>query len=203
MTDHRSAGTAGTSASNSNCALRYPFDVCFIKLKDERSSSELQDSGSCRSMADSWFWTPRAESKLIAAGALCKWRPASFELFRDVLILMRDTGMRNERELYRIRVEHIDWFRKVIFVPDSKTPSGRREAPISNRIIPVLRARCASSEGWLFPSKRSRAAHLTNIGKLYRAARIKQVCRRSWCFIPADTISGPACCGKPGISPLR
>jgi hypothetical protein len=34
--------------------------------------------------------------------------------------------MRNERELYRIRIENIDWINKFIFVPDSKTPNGRR-----------------------------------------------------------------------------
>lgn len=114
------------------------------------------------------------ESKLIAAAALCNWRPSSFELFRDVLMLMRDTGIRNERELYRIRVEHIDWFKGLIFVPESKTPNGRREVPISNRVIPLLAARCAGrTERWLFPSKRSSAGHLTTVGKLYRAARDK------------------------------
>ena len=114
------------------------------------------------------------ESKLIAAAALCNWRPSSFELFRDVLILMRDTGMRNERELYRIRVDNIDWFRRILLVPDSKTPCGRREVPISNRIIPLLTARCAGrTDGWLFESKRATAGHLTTVGKLYRAARDK------------------------------
>jgi integrase len=77
------------------------------------------------------YWQSEAAKRRDASAALCNWQPASFELFRDVLMLMRDTGMRNERELYRIRVEHIDWFRQVIFVPDSKTPTGRREVPIS------------------------------------------------------------------------
>jgi len=34
---------------------------------------------------------------------------------------MRDTGMRNQRELYRMRIENLDWGNRVIFVPDSKT----------------------------------------------------------------------------------
>jgi hypothetical protein len=34
---------------------------------------------------------------------------AALQLFRDVVILVRDTGMRNEKELYKIRIENIDW----------------------------------------------------------------------------------------------
>jgi hypothetical protein len=33
-------------------------------------------------------------------GLACNWRPRTRDLFRDIVILMRDTGMRNERELF-------------------------------------------------------------------------------------------------------
>jgi hypothetical protein len=46
---------------------------------------------------------------------------------------MRDTGMRNERELFRMRIENLNWESRVIFVPDIKTPEGRRLAPKSQR----------------------------------------------------------------------
>ncbi|MGA3092773.1 MAG: hypothetical protein ABSD75_29605 [Terriglobales bacterium] len=61
-----------------------------------------------------------AEKKLLA-GASCNWRKRSHQLFRDIIILMRDIGMRNERELYRMRIENLDWETRGIFVPDSKT----------------------------------------------------------------------------------
>jgi hypothetical protein len=48
------------------------------------------------------------------------WRKRSLWLFQDIVTLMRDTGMRNERELYRMRIENLDWEGRVIFVPDSK-----------------------------------------------------------------------------------
>src|SRR6266566_8377595 len=32
--------------------------------------------------------------------------------------LMRDTGMRNERELFQMRIENLDWGNRLIFVPD-------------------------------------------------------------------------------------
>jgi integrase len=118
-----------------------------------------------------------AEEKLLAAAdKLVKngdWKPKLKLLFRDIIMLVRDTGMRNERELYRMRIENINWNDKVIFVPDSKTPDGRRLVPMSDRAIAVLRARCNKKrEGWVFPSKRSKkTGHLTTIARRFREAR--------------------------------
>ena len=93
---------------------------------------------------------------------------------RDAIILMRDTGMRNERELYRTRIENIDWNGRVIFVPDSKTPNGRRLVPMTDRVLDLLLVRCGERrEGWLFPSKRSKSGHLTTLAKQFREARKK------------------------------
>jgi hypothetical protein len=50
----------------------------------------------------------------------CNWTPGTFELFRDIIILARDTGMRNQRELYRIRMENLDWNNRIIFVPTAR-----------------------------------------------------------------------------------
>jgi integrase len=67
---------------------------------------------------------------------------------------MRDTGMRNGRELYWMRIENIDWTNRVIFNPDSKTIKGRRFVPLSDRVLEILKARCAGrTEGWVFPSR--------------------------------------------------
>ncbi len=49
--------------------------------------------------------------------------------------------MRNRRELYRIRMENLDWNNRIIFVPDSKTADGRRVIPMSDRVCEVLRSR--------------------------------------------------------------
>jgi integrase len=128
----------------------------------------------------------------------------TFELFRDIVILMRDTGMRNQRELYRMRIENLDWDNRLIFVPDSKTPEGRRLVPMSRRAFELLRARCGTpTEGWVFPSKRSASGHLCSIDHLFREARqqagllkprrldsrrreIRTICRFD-CFDPQTT----------------
>ena len=47
-----------------------------------------------------------AEKRLLAGASACNWRQRTCELFRDIVILMRDTGMRNQRELYRVRIEN-------------------------------------------------------------------------------------------------
>jgi len=121
-----------------------------------------------------WRLDGDAEEKLLAAAKSCGWRRRSFELFRDVIILARDTGMRNRRELYRIRIENLDWKNRTIFVPDSKTPDGRRTIPMSDRVYELLRTRAgAKTAGWLFPSKRSKCGHLTNMENQFRLAREK------------------------------
>jgi len=58
-------------------------------------------------------------------------------MFRDIVILMRETGMRNERELYRVCIENIDWMNKLIFIPDGKTQSGRCNIPMSDRVMAI------------------------------------------------------------------
>ena len=120
-----------------------------------------------------------AERKLLAAAAGCKWRKQTRDLFRDIVLLMRDTGMRNQRELYRMRIENLDWENRVIFVPDSKTPEGRRLVPMSRRVFELLRERCGTrQQGWLFPSARSACGHLRSIDRLFRQARTEAGLRK-------------------------
>jgi len=105
----------------------------------------------------------------------------SLQLFDDVVKLMRDTGMRNRRELYRMRIENIDWQTRSIFLPDSKTPEGRRTVPMSERVFEILRRRSRDAhgaekkEGWVFPARRKNAKlpFLTSIAKHFAEAREK------------------------------
>jgi hypothetical protein len=45
------------------------------------------------------------ETEIVDRSRSCPWKPGMFQLFRDIIILARDTGMRNGRELCRIRTE--------------------------------------------------------------------------------------------------
>jgi integrase len=48
---------------------------------------------------------------------------------------MRDTGMRNERELFRMRIENLDWQNRVIFVPTARLQRSKSSGSVHLRSI--------------------------------------------------------------------
>jgi len=72
-----------------------------------------------------------SEAKLLALGK---------QPMKDVLMIIQDNGMPPE-EVFRIRIEHIDWSRRLIFNPHGKTRASRRYVPISMRLIELLMLR--------------------------------------------------------------
>ena len=161
------------SAANANCALR-TLRRMLHKAEEWKMIGHAPKIKMMKEHGRHLRLDDEAEKKLITGAATCNWRQRTRELFRDIVILMRDTGMRNERELFRMRIENMDWQNRVIFVPDSKTPEGRRLVPMSGRVFEILQSRCAArQEGWVFPSKRSASGHLRSICNLFRKARNK------------------------------
>jgi integrase len=165
------------AASNINCALR-TLRRMFHKAEEWKLLRNAAKIKLLKEYGRNLRLDEVAEEKLLsAANKLTEKGLWSFEknrLFADIVKLVRDTGMRNERELYRMRIENINWDDMVVFVPDSKTPDGRRIIPMSDRAITILRARCGKRrEGWVFPSKRSSCGHLTTMSTPFREARKK------------------------------
>src|SRR6266852_9951394 len=120
------------ASSNANCALRTLRRMLhkaeeWTLIRHAPKLKLMKEYGRSLRLDD------EAEKKLLVGAAACNWRKRSLQLFQDIIILMRDTGMRNERELYRMRIENMDWESRVIFVPDSKTQEGRRRVPMSSR----------------------------------------------------------------------
>jgi site-specific recombinase XerD len=161
------------SAANANCALR-TLRRMLHKAEEWKMIGHAPKIKMLKEHGRHLRLDDEAERKLIAGAWACNWRVRTRELFRDIVILMRDTGMRNERELFKMRIENLDWQNRVIFVPDSKTAEGRRLVPMSGRVFEILQNRCNGTEGgWVFPSKRSASGHLRSICNLFRKARIK------------------------------
>ncbi len=159
------------SAANANCALR-TLRRMLHKAEEWKIIGHAPKITMMKEYGRHLRLDDEAEMKLLEGAHACTWRRPTFELFRDIVILMRDTGMRNQRELYRMRIENLDWQNRVIFVPDSKTAEGRRLVPMSRRVCDLLRARCiAKSEGWVFPSNRAASGHLRSVDRLFREAR--------------------------------
>jgi integrase len=132
------------SAANANCALR-TLRRMLHKAEEWKVIGHAPKIKMMKEHGRHLRLDDEAEKKLIVGASDCKWRPRTRDLFRDIVILMRDTGMRNERELYQMRIENLDWQNRVIFVPDSKTPEGRRLVPMSGRVFETLQYRCATN----------------------------------------------------------
>jgi len=113
-----------------------------------------------------------ARERVIDAYIEAKLLPFCKQPLRDVLMIMRDSGMRNQKEVFIMRWEHVDWANSRYFVYESKSPKGRRFVPISPRVRQALLARYTEQkEGWVFPSKRAACGHLTTVNKQFESAR--------------------------------
>ena len=144
-TDHAEALRFPGSPSNGNNALR-TLRRMLSKAKDWKIIREIPQFKLFKAEGRALRLDDAAEAKLL---------PVAEQPLKDIIVLMRETGMRNARELYRVRIENIDWNNRLIFNPDSKTPRGRRFIPISNRAMEILKNRCGDrKEGWLFLSAR-------------------------------------------------
>jgi len=99
------------------------------------------------------------------------WNHRQYQLMHDVTIMVRDTGMRNRKELLAVRIEDLDFKNGMVFIPDSKTAAGRRYVPMTDRVWELLLARRGErKEGWLFEAS-STSGHLTTVDKKFRQAR--------------------------------
>jgi hypothetical protein len=91
------------SASNGNNALR--------TLRRIYSRAKVPDFALFKEHGRSLRLNDEAERRLSAVAD----QPP-----KDIIVVMRDTGMRNARELYCMQVENVDFEGGTIFTPDSK-----------------------------------------------------------------------------------
>jgi integrase len=83
------------------------------------------------------------------------------------------TSMRR-MEILSIKVEHIDFEKRVIYIPVAK--AGKREQPMTENLSNFLRNYLKSAESdqiWLLPSKRSETGHAMSIEKTFRRVVIR------------------------------
>ena len=177
--DHIASLVVGRSPANTNNALRtlrrmlkkaYEWEmirsVPVVKLVEEHGREELIE--------------PWMEAKLLAVTEIArtptsKHAPKSinygWQPFRDVLLIMLDTGMR-PAEVFRMRWEHVKWERDLIFVPRSKSRKSKRFVGITQRVRAALLVRKTdANEGWVFPSARAKSGHLETVQKQFERAK--------------------------------
>ena len=132
------------SPSNGNNALR-TLRRMLNRAKEDKLIREVPEFALFKERGRSLRLNEEAERRLL---------PVAEQPLKDIIVVMRDTGMRNARELYRMRVENIDFDAGSIIVPDSKTESGTRPVPLSDRVSAILHSRCGGRmEGWVWQSR--------------------------------------------------
>lgn len=133
------------SPSNANNALR-TLRRMFSKAKEGKRVRQIPGFSLFKEHGRSLRLNEEAERRLL---------PVAEQPLTDIIVVMRDTGLRNARELYRMRVENLDFNAGTIFTPDSKTECGRRFIPMSERVRAILEVRSAGRmDGWVWQSRR-------------------------------------------------
>ena len=174
------------SAANANCALR-TLRRMLHKAEEWKMIGHAPKIKMMKEHGRHLRLDDDAEKKLIAGALACNWRQRTHRLFHDIVILMRDTGMRNERELFRMRIENLDWQNRIIFVPDSKTAEGRKMSPMNDRVCDGVHERVeAVKDGCFHPSDRTAATSRMWDDRFARQVR-RPVFLRTRCCIAAGT----------------
>jgi integrase len=90
--------------------------------------------------------------------------------FRNVVRIITETGLRIYKELTPMRKDQVDLKNAVVWIPDSKTPNGVAEVPLTRLAIDAFKDQMAiSGEGpFLFPSDRNQDGHLKKLKTVWR-----------------------------------
>jgi integrase len=92
---------------------------------------------------------------------------------RDISKIILDTGMRPE-EVFRMRVENLDFKQKSILNPDGKTKAARRTIPMTDDALSLLTVRVKEAEKlgtpYVFPSPHNLQRPIGSVKKAHSAA---------------------------------
>ena len=99
-----------------------------------------------------------------------RYLAAANPLLRDVATLILETGMRPE-EVFTICRENVHLDRRYLFVPKGKTRFARRNIPLTDAALKVLRRRMVKAQtAYLFPHRRDPNKPMETIQKAHEEA---------------------------------
>jgi integrase len=92
------------------------------------------------------------------------------QYLRNVIRIITETGLRVYKELTPMTQNQVDLQNAVIWIPDSKTPNGIAEVPLTSLAVEAFKSQTAiSGEGpFLFPSDRIPSGHQTTLKTVWR-----------------------------------
>jgi integrase len=94
------------------------------------------------------------------------------EYLRNVIRIITETGLRVYKELMPMKKEQVDLENAVVWIPDSKTPNGIAEVPLTNLALEAFREqiRISGTGTWLFPSDENPTGHQKTLKTVWHAA---------------------------------
>ena len=93
------------------------------------------------------------------------------EYLRNIIRIISESGLRVYKELMPMKKEQVDLENAVVWIPDSKTPNGIAEAPLTDLAREAFREqiRIAGPGTWLFPSDENPTGHQKTLKTVWHA----------------------------------
>jgi integrase len=99
-----------------------------------------------------------------------KYLAKASEPLKDIAQIILDTGLRPD-EVFRIRVENLDFTARTIFNPFGKTKAARRKVTMTEDICAMLKERVRDAKGpFIFPAKANSERPIGSVRKAHDAA---------------------------------
>jgi integrase len=118
---------------------------------------------------------PTALRYLVGAGTD---RISRSEYLKNAVQIITETGLRVYKELPSMKKDQVDLPNAVVWIPDSKTPNGTAEVPLTPLAVEAFRRQMdiTGDSLFLFPSDRNRSGHQTTFktvgSKTLRRAKV-------------------------------
>ena len=92
------------------------------------------------------------------------------QYLRNVVCIITETGLRIYKELLPMKKEQVDLANAVVWIPDSKTPNGISEIPLTRLAVEAFRSQMSISGNgvFLFPNDRVPTTHLKSLKTVWR-----------------------------------
>lgn len=92
---------------------------------------------------------------------------------RNAVCIIAEIGLRPYKELMSMRKSQVDFENRLVHIPDSKTPSGEGDMPMTAAALRAFQAQCEETPGaeYFFPSPKltAKKPYITTLKKVWRA----------------------------------
>jgi integrase len=93
------------------------------------------------------------------------------DYLRNIIRIISESGLRVYKELMSMKREQVDLENAMVWIPDSKTPNGVAEVPLTELALEAFRdqIRISGPGPWLFPSDENPTGHQKSLKTVWHA----------------------------------